>query len=150
MGVSRGAGLHFSPTRPSPRAPLGSAEGVGGGAAGGWRGLWEGGSPDRPPPAWLLTWEEPANLELPQGRFFFGRLPHPHFIEEILGAQRRTQLARATPRPLSGSSPSGSREAFVSHGWVAAAKRQGRLSPSRCQPPEWSVGTQAPAAKVAA
>lgn len=74
---------------------------AGGGASG------RAGTPNRPPPALAADVGGAGQLGTAARAFFFGRLPHPHFIEEILGAQRRMQLARATPRPLSGSSPSG-------------------------------------------
>lgn len=67
------------------------------------------GSP-KPPPAALAADVGGAGQLGTAARaffFFFGRLPHPHFIEEILGAQRRMQPARATPRPLPGPSASG-------------------------------------------
>lgn len=66
------------------------------------------GSP-KPPPAALAADVGGAGQLGTAARafFFFGRLPHPHFIEEILGAQRRPQPARATPRPLPGPSASG-------------------------------------------
>lgn len=109
------------------------------------------GALNRPQPPWLLMWEELANLELPQGRFFFfwEIAPSPFYRRDTWGPEKNATGQSHSPTPARTFRIRGlERHSFLS-GWVPEAERQSRLIPSGCQPPVWSVGAQAPEAKMA-
>lgn len=105
------------------------------------------GALNRPHPPWLLMWEELANFELPQGRFW-EIAPSPFYRRNTWGPEKNATGQSSLTSPAGTFRIRGS-ETHSFQGWVPEAERQGRLIPSGCQPPVRSVGAQAPAAKMA-
>ena len=153
MGVSRRAELHFSP-RLSPPLPA-CPPGVWGGC-GRW-GCWrvEGplrgqGALNRPPPALAADVGGAGQLGTAARAFFFWEIaPSPFYRRDTWGPEKNTTGQNHSPTPVRTFPIWGLEGHSFLSGWVPAAERQGRLSHSGCQPPVWSVGAQAPAAKMA-
>ena len=110
------------------------------------------GSP-KPPPAALAADVGGAGQLGTAARafyFFFWEIaPSPFYRRDTWGPEKNATGQSHSPTPARTFRIRGlERHSFLS-GWVPEAERQGRLIPSGCQPPVWSVGAQAPEAKMA-